>query len=318
MNNEQKEFYGYIYLTTNLVNNKKYIGQHKGKPNDSYLGSGIHIKQAIKKYGKENFKKEVLEYANSQEELNELERKIIALHNAVEDKNYYNVAIGGYTPVVVGGMKGKKHTKETKQKLRELNMGENNPMFGKYGELKPNYGSQHSEETKKKISETRIEKGVAKGENNPMYGVRLCGELNGNYGKHLTQEQKQKISETRIEKGVAKGENNPMYGKKHSEESRRKMSDSLKGREMSEETRLKISYTLKEQYTNGQRNNGAEKLQKPVYCITTGEKFKSAKEAAKKYGIKSHDTISKCCRGVVKSAGKLEDGTKLKWEYIVA
>ena len=276
MNNEQKEFYGYIYLTTNLVNNKKYIGQHKGKPNDSYLGSGIHIKQAIKKYGKENFKKEVLEYANSQEELNELEIKIIALHNAVEDKNYYNVAIGGYTPVVVGGMKGKKHTKETKQKLRELNMGENNPMFGKYGELNPNYGSQHSEETKKKISETRIEK------------------------------------------GVAKGENNPMYGKKHSEESRRKMSDSLKGREMSEETRLKISYTLKEQYTNGQRNNGAEKLQKPVYCITTGEKFKSAKEAAKKYGIKSHDTISKCCRGVVKSAGKLEDGTKLKWEYIVA
>lgn len=276
MNNEQKEFYGYIYLTTNLVNNKKYIGQHKGKPNDSYLGSGIHIKQAIKKYGKENFKKEVLEYANSQEELNELEIKIIALHNAVEDKNYYNVAIGGYTPVVVGGMKGKKHTEETKQKLRELNMGENNPMFGKYGELNPNYGSQHSEETKKKISETRIEK------------------------------------------GVAKGENNPMYGKKHSEESRRKMSDSLKGREMSEETRLKISYTLKEQYTNGQRNNGAEKLQKPVYCITTGEKFKSAKEGAKKYGIKSHDTISKCCRGVVKSAGKLEDGTKLKWEYIVA
>ena len=39
----------YIYLTTNLINNKKYVGQHTGKLNDSYLGSGIHFLRAVKK-----------------------------------------------------------------------------------------------------------------------------------------------------------------------------------------------------------------------------------------------------------------------------
>ena len=270
----EKKYYGYVYLTTNLINNKKYIGQHRGEPNDSYFGSGIYIKQAIKKYGKENFKKEILCYADSQEELNKLEIEFITLHNAVEDEMYYNIALGGYTPVAVGGMKGKKHTEETKQKLRELNLGENNPNFGKCGELNPGYGKPRSEETKRKISETRIKL------------------------------------------GLAKGENNPMYGKRHTEESRRKMSESLKGRVITEETRQKISKRSKEQYASGERNNGSEKLQKPVRCITTGKEFSCAKEAAKYYQIKSHGSINKCCRGCIKSAGKLEDGTKLQWEYI--
>ena len=43
----------YIYLTTNLINGKQYIGQHKGELNDSYLGSGTNISKAINKYGKE-------------------------------------------------------------------------------------------------------------------------------------------------------------------------------------------------------------------------------------------------------------------------
>lgn len=47
----------YVYLTTNLVNNKKYIGQHYGEVTDSYIGSGSILKKAIEKYGKNNFKK---------------------------------------------------------------------------------------------------------------------------------------------------------------------------------------------------------------------------------------------------------------------
>lgn len=58
----------YIYITTNKINGKKYIGQHKGKPDDNYLGSGINLIKAIKKYGKENFFKEILCFCETREE----------------------------------------------------------------------------------------------------------------------------------------------------------------------------------------------------------------------------------------------------------
>ena len=47
--------YGYIYLTTNLVNDMKYIGQRKYGQPEPYLGSGVYLKRAIKKYGQINF-----------------------------------------------------------------------------------------------------------------------------------------------------------------------------------------------------------------------------------------------------------------------
>jgi len=50
----------YIYLTTNLINNKKYIGKHFGELEDGYLGSGLLLQRAIEKYGKENFSKQIL------------------------------------------------------------------------------------------------------------------------------------------------------------------------------------------------------------------------------------------------------------------
>ena len=63
--------YGYIYITVNLINGKKYIGQHKGIFDSNYLGSGKLIRRAIKKYGKDNFIVSILEYAPTKEKLNE-------------------------------------------------------------------------------------------------------------------------------------------------------------------------------------------------------------------------------------------------------
>lgn len=84
----------FIYKTINLINGKYYIGAHSTcKENDNYLGSGKRLKRAIKKYGKQNFKREIVEYCDNIEELYLLEQNIIDKH--INDKNCYNMNKGG-------------------------------------------------------------------------------------------------------------------------------------------------------------------------------------------------------------------------------
>ena len=137
----------------------------------------------------------------------------------------------------------------------------------------------HSEESKQKMSEKQ--KGLQVGEKNPFYG------------KHHTEETKQKISESH------KGENNPMYGKYHSEETRKKMSEAQKGKKS-----FMYGKTGKDHHSS-----------KTVICITTGQVYYGASEAGRAIGI-THQSISKVCNGKGKSAGKLSDGTPLKWKYV--
>lgn len=111
-----------VYKTTNLVNGKVYVGQDS-KNNPDYLGSGTIIKRAIKKYGVENFKKEILELCNSKEEMDEKEKYWIKELKTI--KHGYNISEGG------NGCLGCKQSDETKQKRSEKNIGNKNPMFGK-------------------------------------------------------------------------------------------------------------------------------------------------------------------------------------------
>lgn len=122
--------YNYIYIITNTLDDKIYIGQHSSnKLNDNYFGSGLHIKRAIKKYGKENFTKEILAYADTQEPLNWLEKYYIKKFKSQNPKIGYNIAFGGdggYIPKTEDGKKrisekhkGKHHTEEAKQKMRK-------------------------------------------------------------------------------------------------------------------------------------------------------------------------------------------------------
>ena len=84
---------GYIYLTTNLINNKRYIGKRqKSKFDKSYIGSGKHLKSAVELYGKENFKCEILKWCSTKEELNASEKEFIAKYNAINDSNFYNLS----------------------------------------------------------------------------------------------------------------------------------------------------------------------------------------------------------------------------------
>jgi dissimilatory sulfite reductase (desulfoviridin) alpha/beta subunit len=64
-----------IYKITNIINGKIYIGKHQTKDlNDNYMGSGKHLRHSIAKYGIENFTKEIIDSANSLDELNEKEK----------------------------------------------------------------------------------------------------------------------------------------------------------------------------------------------------------------------------------------------------
>lgn len=90
--------YGFIYITTNHINGKRYIGQRKyDKQNKwkNYLGSGIILSKAIDKYGRENFSKEIIEECESKEQLDEREKYWITYYNAVESDSFYNIASGG-------------------------------------------------------------------------------------------------------------------------------------------------------------------------------------------------------------------------------
>jgi DNA-directed RNA polymerase subunit RPC12/RpoP len=83
-----------IYKTTNLLDNKIYIGQDSNN-NPNYYGSGKVLCYKIKKYGKENFKKEILEFCETKEQLNEREIYWIAKLKSTDRKIGYNLTFGG-------------------------------------------------------------------------------------------------------------------------------------------------------------------------------------------------------------------------------
>ena len=133
-----------IYLRTNLVNGKQYVGQTKDWEARHRQWKCLKTNYANKfldedreKYGLKNWKSEVLATVETREEAWELEKRFINDFNT-KYPNGYNMSDGGKTA------KGCIIT-EDGIKTRSENTGKKNPMFGKH----------HSEETKKKMSETR-------------------------------------------------------------------------------------------------------------------------------------------------------------------
>jgi len=113
------ESYGIIYCVTNIINNKKYIGQttkslkvRKRNHLSTIKRNETAFQKAINKYGKENFTWEIIDHAHSLEELNSKEIFWIDYYNTY-GKNGYNMTLGGQ-----GGNKstGKKRVEYLKQK----------------------------------------------------------------------------------------------------------------------------------------------------------------------------------------------------------
>ncbi len=127
--------YYLLYEITNLVNGKTYIGQHTTENvDDGYMGSGKAIMDAIKKYGKENFKKEILLYAKNEVALNFFERALVT-PEFIELNTNYNLREGGGNGKLSAETrkklseisKGRKHTTSTKAKISAANKGRKLP-----------------------------------------------------------------------------------------------------------------------------------------------------------------------------------------------
>ena len=95
MPNHGHIYYMYVYKTTNLINGKIYIGKSTRTDEywiENYMGSGVYIQKAFKKYGKENFKKEILEWTDTEEALALLERQYIRSYNSTKPVIGYNAS----------------------------------------------------------------------------------------------------------------------------------------------------------------------------------------------------------------------------------
>lgn len=80
--------YHFVYITTNIINNKKYIGVHNTNDiNDGYIGSGKLLQKAIEKYGKENFVREIIKFFDTKEEAFEFESFLVN-EQIVNDEQY--------------------------------------------------------------------------------------------------------------------------------------------------------------------------------------------------------------------------------------
>ena len=106
--------YYYVYQITNLINGKIYVGKHKSnKPphENGYYGSGKLIKLAINKYGIDNFKKDILHYCKTGEEMAAKEAEVVT-EEFVARSDTYNMHKGGF-----GGFE---HINKDPQKRKEV------------------------------------------------------------------------------------------------------------------------------------------------------------------------------------------------------
>jgi group I intron endonuclease len=162
-----------VYKTKNLINEKCYVGSDFNN-DPRYLGSGVALKSAIKKYGKENFKKEVVAWCYAREHLNFLEKFYIIFFETKFPKGY-NLTDGG------DGAVGLKCSEETKKKLSRALTGHVGAMYGRH----------HSLETKQKISKALLDRIFTE-----EHRKNLSKAKGGKTRKPLSEETKNKISKS--------------------------------------------------------------------------------------------------------------------------
>lgn len=134
--------YRFIYLTKNKINNKIYIGQKTTSDENyspDYLGSGLILLKAIKKYGKKNFTRKILKFCRTKKLLDKWETYYIRkIYPQCTDRKYgYNISSSSFggdvftnnpnkeeiREKILKAVKGRKHTEKTKKKISRVQKG---------------------------------------------------------------------------------------------------------------------------------------------------------------------------------------------------
>ena len=184
--------YHFIYKTVNLVNEKFYIGMHStSNLEDGYIGSGKKLWYSINKYGRENFKMEILEFLPDRNSLKEREREIVN-SDLLKEELCMNLAIGGEG----GNTNTPENSRNNMKKVNEIlwkNEDFRNRKIDALNELRiklieenkfkfPSFkGFSHSQETRDKIGEKNSN--LQKGNKNSQFGT--CWITNGIENKKI-------------------------------------------------------------------------------------------------------------------------------------
>lgn len=188
---------GFIYKTTCLCNGKIYIGRHEGVDTDTYLGSGELFIKALRKYGKNNFKRDILRYCYTLHELKIWEYFFIKRYKSQNESIGYNIADGDVNSSEYNPAKLPEVRKRMSQSIKKAYM--NAELRSKKSNDTKIYFLNNSE-ARKKLSE--INKECFKNpQNHPMYGRKQSKSSNeknrmSHIGKKMSEETKRKISES--------------------------------------------------------------------------------------------------------------------------
>lgn len=114
-----------VYKITNKVTNKIYIGitnqgsgaRYRHHWYKSRIGEPSPIHRSMAKYGEDNFTLEIIDFADTYDELKEKEKYWIKQYNSTDKSIGYNLTEGG------DGTFGRKHSEETKKKMSETRLG---------------------------------------------------------------------------------------------------------------------------------------------------------------------------------------------------
>lgn len=121
--------YNYVYITTNQLNGKQYVGSHcTDDIDDGYLGSGRYFVKAVKKYGKQNFSREILQECKDIEEARKLEESFIQKFQTIRPLGYNLSPTGGQ---LLGGYVSQESIEKMRKNRIGVTAGEKHHYFNK-------------------------------------------------------------------------------------------------------------------------------------------------------------------------------------------